>query len=111
MDLNTIFEPKSIMRNNTAKAPQEMREDNNKKLEKLSRFSRISKNPTYVSPSFFYGNGAEETYTTQSVFDTTSEKSPVGKSFKVTGYLARYFEKFQIQLGNNYGDYNYLERL
>ena len=65
----------------------------------------------YVSPSFFYGNGAEESYTTQSVFDTTSEKSPVGKSFKVTGYLARYFEKFQIQLGNNYGEYNYLERL
>ena len=65
----------------------------------------------YIGPSFFFGNGLEETYSPDSVFDCTSEKSPVGKSFRVTGYLARYFEKFQIQLGNNYGEFNYIERL
>ena len=45
---------------------------------------------------------------TSDEFDCTSDKSPVGKTFTFTGYLARYFEKFQIQLGNNYSSYNYI---
>lgn len=32
-----------------------------------------------------------------------------GKSFIVTGYLVRYFNKFQVQLGNNYAAYNYIQ--
>ena len=41
-------------------------------------------------------------------YDVSSEKSPVGKTWKVTGYLVRYYNKFQVQLGNNYPGYNYL---
>ncbi len=41
-------------------------------------------------------------------YDVSSEKSPVGKTWKVTGYLVRYYNKFQVQLGNNYQGYNYL---
>lgn len=41
-------------------------------------------------------------------YDVNSEKSPVGKSWKVTGYFVRYYDKFQIQLANNYQGYNYL---
>ena len=41
-------------------------------------------------------------------FDVSSANSPVGKTWKVTGYFVRYYQKFQIQLGNNYQNYNYL---
>ena len=44
-------------------------------------------------------------------FDIDSPQSPVGKTWKVTGYLVRYFEGFQIQLGNNYLAYNYLQQI
>lgn len=32
----------------------------------------------------------------------------VGKTFHVTGYLVSYFEKYQIQLANNYDTFNYI---
>ncbi|MDR0934833.1 MAG: thermonuclease family protein [Erysipelotrichaceae bacterium] len=32
----------------------------------------------------------------------------IGKTFHVTGYLVSYFEKYQIQLANNYQMYNYI---
>ncbi len=54
----------------------------------------------YISPARFG---------TDDAFDVNSSESPVGKTFTVTGYLARYFEKFQIQLGNNYANYNYIQ--
>ena len=40
--------------------------------------------------------------------DISSANSPVGHTYKVTGYFARYYNKFQVQLGNNYPSYNYL---
>lgn len=43
--------------------------------------------------------------------DVSSANSPVGKTFRITGYFVRYFEKFQIQLGNNYAAYNYFVKL
>jgi len=41
----------------------------------------------------------------------TSEKSPVGTKWHVTGYLALYFGKFQILLPNNYVIRNYLYKV
>ena len=41
-------------------------------------------------------------------YDCSSANSPVGKTWRVTGYLVRYYNKFQVQLGNNYQGYNYL---
>lgn len=48
---------------------------------------------------------------TDDAFDCTSSASPVGKKFKVTGYLAMYFEKFQILLCNNHADMHYIEKI
>ena len=64
--------------------------------EKIYTNIRIdaSLNPT-VSHAFW---GAESQY----------DLTPVGKTFSVTGYLAKYFDKFQIQLANNYLPYNYV---
>lgn len=45
---------------------------------------------------------------TDDKYDVSSANSPVGKSWMVTGYFARYYNKFQVQLGNNYLAYNYL---
>ena len=44
-------------------------------------------------------------------YDVSGENSPVGHTWRVTGYLLRYYNKFQIQLGNNYPAYNYLEKI
>ena len=41
-------------------------------------------------------------------YDVSSANSPVGKTWKVTGYFVRYYNKFQVQLANNYQGYNYL---
>ena len=41
-------------------------------------------------------------------YDCTSANSPVGKTWTVTGYFVRYYNKFQVQLANNYSGYNYL---
>ena len=41
-------------------------------------------------------------------YDCTSTNSPVGKTWTVTGYFVRYYNKFQVQLANNYSGYNYL---
>ena len=43
--------------------------------------------------------------------DLTSENSPVGTTWHVTGYMALYFGKFQILLANNYSAYNYLYKI
>lgn len=43
--------------------------------------------------------------------DLDSENSPVGKTFHVTGYVAKYFDKYQIQLPNNYPAYNYFYKV
>ena len=71
--------------------------------EKIYTNIRIdaSLNPT-VSPSF---------WGTADRFDVSGPNSPVGKTYRVTGYLAKYFDKFQVQLGNNYLAYNYIEKL
>lgn len=42
-------------------------------------------------------------------YDVSSANSPVGKTWKVTGYFVRYYNKFQVQLANNYPGYNYLQ--
>ncbi len=44
-------------------------------------------------------------------YEVSGENSPVGHTWRVTGYFVRYYNKFQIQLGNNYPNYNYLEKL
>ncbi len=48
---------------------------------------------------------------TSNANDLTSENSPVGKTFHVTGYMALYFNKYQILLPNNYTSYNYLYKV
>ncbi len=48
------------------------------------------------------------TFGTSNASDLTSENSPVGKTWHVTGYLALYFGKFQILLPNNYAKLHYL---
>ena len=48
---------------------------------------------------------------TSDATDLTSEKSPVGKAYHVTGYMALYFDKYQILLPNNYADMNYLYKI
>lgn len=61
---------------------------------------------TSLSPFVSHGYwGTEDRY------DVSSASSPVGHTWRVTGYLVRYFEGFQMQLGNNYPSYNYLEKL
>lgn len=51
------------------------------------------------------------TFGTKDPNDLTSENSPVGKTFHVTGYMAVYFNKYQILLPNNYSSYNYLYKV
>jgi hypothetical protein len=51
------------------------------------------------------------TFGTSVATDLTSEKSPVGTKWHVTGYLALYFGKFQILLPNNYVIRNYLYKV
>lgn len=51
------------------------------------------------------------TFGTSDATDLTSEKSPVGHTFHVTGYVAAYFDKFQIMLPNNYASMNYLYKV
>ena len=58
-----------------------------------------SLNP-YVAPAFF---GTSDKH------DVSSANSPVGKTYKVTGYFVKYFDKFQVQLANNYLAYKYIE--
>lgn len=48
---------------------------------------------------------------TSDATDVTSAESPVGKSFKITGYVSKYFDKYQIMLPNNYSDMNYISAL
>jgi len=48
---------------------------------------------------------------TDDKFDLTSENSPVGKTFHVTGFVLQYYEKYQITLPNNFSDMNYFYRL
>ena len=62
----------------------------------------------YAGPARFWKGSADSYDKETSVFDCDSASSPVGHKFHVTGYLARYFDKFQIQLGNNYAGYNYI---
>ena len=51
------------------------------------------------------------TFGTSNANDLTSENSPVGTKWHVTGYMALYFGKFQILLPNNYPAYNYLYKV
>ena len=51
------------------------------------------------------------TFGTADPNDLTSEKSPVGTKWHVTGYLALYFGKFQILLPNNYDSLHYLYKV
>ena len=44
-------------------------------------------------------------------YEVTGEHTPVGKTWRVTGYFVRYYDKFQVQLANNYSGYNYLVAL
>ena len=53
----------------------------------------------FIEPAFFGTSNAK---------DLTSADSPVGKTFHVTGYLALYFQKFQILLPNNDRVHNYI---
>ena len=41
-------------------------------------------------------------------YETTGSKTPVGRTWKIIGYFVRYYDKFQVQLGNNYSEYNYI---
>ena len=59
----------------------------------------------FVSTSY-WSNGVTIPQT-----DIDGPNTPVGHTWRVTGYLVRYFEKFQVQLGNNYQSYNYLVKL
>ena len=47
------------------------------------------------------------TWGTNDRFDIT-EHVAVGRTWHVTGYMARYFNKFQLQLANNYSAYHYI---
>lgn len=52
-----------------------------------------------VTPAFFDPNYKTENFNMQDC---------VGKVFHATGYVAAYFENFQLQLPNNYSMYNYI---
>lgn len=54
---------------------------------------------------------SKESWGTADRFDCTSANSPVGHTYRIVGYFARYFNKFQVQLGNNYPSYNYITRI
>lgn len=62
----------------------------------------------YPGPARFWKGDSESYDKETSIFDIDSANSPVGHKFHVTGYMARYFNKFQIQLGNNYPGYSYI---
>lgn len=51
------------------------------------------------------------TFGTSKAADLTSENSPVGTTWHVTGYFALYFGRFQILLPNNYPAYHYLYKV
>ena len=51
------------------------------------------------------------TFGTDDAGDLTSDKSPVGTKWHVTGYLARYFNKFQILIPNNDTIHNYIYKI
>ena len=51
------------------------------------------------------------TFGTSEAGDLTSDKSPVGTTWHVTGYMALYFEKFQILLPNNDSIHHYLYKV
>ena len=51
------------------------------------------------------------TFGTSNANDLTSENSPVGTVWHVTGYMSLYFGKFQILLPNNYASMNYLYKV
>lgn len=61
---------------------------------------------TSLSPTYTKGS-----WGTSDRFDVDSPASPVGTTWRVTGYLVRYFEGFQMQLGNNYSQYNYVQKI
>ena len=48
---------------------------------------------------------------TNDAFDIDGQDSPVGTTWHVTGYMALYYEKFQILLPNNYSDMNYVYKV
>ena len=45
---------------------------------------------------------------TADAYNVSGEGSPVGKTFFVTGYLAKYYDNYQLLLPNNYPSYNYI---
>lgn len=45
---------------------------------------------------------------TADAYNIEGEGSPVGKTFHVTGYLAKYFDNYQLLLPNNYANHNYI---
>ena len=45
---------------------------------------------------------------TSNRYETTGANTPVGRTWKIIGYFVRYYNKFQVQLGNNYAEYNYI---
>lgn len=57
-----------------------------------------SLNPQVV-PQIFDPNYGEESFNIDDV---------LGKTFHVTGYVVSYFERYQIQLANNYQQFNYI---
>lgn len=89
-------------------------------------FNPTANSTSYTVYAYFEGKDGAKIYTniridtsispfvnkpywgTDDRYDVSSEKSPVGKTWKVTGYLVRYYNKFQVQLANNYQGYNYL---
>ncbi len=89
-------------------------------------YNPTANSTSYTVYAYFLGKNNDKIYTniridtslspfvntsfwgTSDRFDVSSANSPVGKTWKVTGYFVRYYQKFQIQLGNNYQNYNYL---
>ena len=58
---------------------------------------------TSISPFIehaFFGTG--------DAYNVSGEGTPVGKTFYVTGYLAKYYDNYQLLLPNNYPTYNYI---
>lgn len=45
---------------------------------------------------------------TANAYNVDGDGSPVGKEFYVTGYLAKYYDNYQLLLPNNYPSYNYI---
>ena len=51
------------------------------------------------------------TFGTSDAYDLTSENSPVGTTWHITGYLCKYFDKYQFLLPNNHASQNYLYKV